>query len=170
MNSVSLILFGILDIILELFGLIMCISQGDWDLKDSALVFISSIILDIAKFLFVIFGFIVACCAEKGTTEDAKKKLLGIISLVEMIIILPAVASAVYIIVLILKTPSQYFDFRILYATIFLVYAVLKFASFYGFSELLKAFVKDSPKVAYEHYFPVRSGPYPIYAIGMEYA
>ncbi len=146
MGSLPVTLFGLLDLFLEIVGVLMCINEGDWFEDGNAIALYSSLALDVLKFVGVIVGFVIACWADskKMTPEDKRMTLTGI-GIVETAIGILGGFAAIYISALIMQSPVHNYDFRALYLILFLGYALLKFTSFFGFAEFLKIFVRDAP-------------------------
>lgn len=144
-NSVMLVVFGIVDIVLELFGMLWCGSQGS-DL-DSKMVVYASIGLDIIKMICVLGGFVVRCMVADGATKEFKEKIGSGISICEAIIAFPAIFLGIFIVSIIFAGHVSYIDMRGLEVLIFLGYFLLKAATFYGYFEFLRSFVNDVPIV-----------------------
>eukprot|EP01022_Parablepharisma_sp_SALTPOND_P016613 TRINITY_DN2480_c0_g1_i1.p3 TRINITY_DN2480_c0_g1~~TRINITY_DN2480_c0_g1_i1.p3 ORF type:complete len:191 (-),score=14.75 TRINITY_DN2480_c0_g1_i1:134-706(-) len=165
MNTCSLILYGLVDILFEAFGFLIA-QTGGLKVKgiDNISAFESpgdimiygSMILDVVKTVVVIAGFLCAGIVSGGISEQAKKHLLIVITIIQWIILVPAILMAVFIEGLLLKEPPEYIDWRAVAIVVFFMYATLKFVTFYGFCEFLKNFVHDVHKVeGLFGYFPV---------------
>eukprot|EP01022_Parablepharisma_sp_SALTPOND_P016621 TRINITY_DN2480_c0_g2_i2.p2 TRINITY_DN2480_c0_g2~~TRINITY_DN2480_c0_g2_i2.p2 ORF type:complete len:196 (-),score=5.54 TRINITY_DN2480_c0_g2_i2:806-1393(-) len=168
MNTCSLILYGMVDILFECFGFIMAHGGIYSDGIEAEIVTYGSMGLDIIKTLAVIAGFVCVCIVSGGISDYSKKHLLYIVTIIQWSILGPAVLLAVFILFLITKDPPEIIGIRIVAIIIFFIYAVLKFVTFFGFCEFLKNVIHDAPKVEgfFGHfgglrYFPVNLYPGP---------
>eukprot|EP01022_Parablepharisma_sp_SALTPOND_P016623 TRINITY_DN2480_c0_g3_i1.p2 TRINITY_DN2480_c0_g3~~TRINITY_DN2480_c0_g3_i1.p2 ORF type:complete len:183 (-),score=9.97 TRINITY_DN2480_c0_g3_i1:124-672(-) len=147
MNIWTLILYGLIDLLLEFAGLVIVFELGFEVKLEEEIVSYGSIALDLLKALSVIAGFICICIISGGTSDESKKHLKLTVTIIQWTILVPAVIIAGLIIDVIIKDPPHYFDVRPLLIAIFLIYVTLKFVTFFGFCEFLKNFIHDVPRV-----------------------
>ncbi len=155
MNACSLILYGLIDLFFEFFGFIMAHSGGLISGDSEEFIQYGSMGLDVVKAVAVIAGFICSCIASSGLSEHSKSQMITTWTIIQWIILVPAVLMAVFIESVMINAPQHDYDFRIIAILIFFIYATLKFVTFFGFCEFLKTFIREASKA---DYFPAMGG------------
>eukprot|EP01022_Parablepharisma_sp_SALTPOND_P016622 TRINITY_DN2480_c0_g2_i3.p3 TRINITY_DN2480_c0_g2~~TRINITY_DN2480_c0_g2_i3.p3 ORF type:complete len:196 (-),score=3.96 TRINITY_DN2480_c0_g2_i3:806-1393(-) len=168
MNTCSLILYGMVDILFEWCGFIMAHGLRHKEGIEAVIVTYGSMSLDVIKTLVVIGGFVCTYIISSGISDYTKRHLLHLVTIIQWLILVPAVLLAIYIEYVLFKDPHDIIDLRTEAMIMFFVYAVLKFVTFFGFCQFLKNVIHDAPKVEgfFGHfgglrYFPVNLYPGP---------
>ena len=156
MNTICLVILGIFDLLFEGIGLITCnfiFDQAD-DPKPSFIIY-SSVALDVFKFVFVLSGFLLIWVSERGIDPQDRYTLSAIVGVTEVFVSVPAVALAVYIVVVILQFESHMINYRNI-ALIFSIYAAVKLGIFLAYSDTLRNYIKERPRdYGYYAYQPI---------------